>query len=135
MPEEPRHCIVSILPCTNIEASTHFYARFGLALHGDYGRYRILSDGRGWLLHLSSEFPQGWLVPGQNPNGLYLYRQDVDGFATGIDDLLDGRRPEHKPWGMYEVALSDPDGTLVRIGWPSRLMESSQASSNGNTTP
>lgn len=69
MPEEPRHCIVSILPCTDIDASTQFYARLGIALHGDYGRYRILSDGRGWLLHLSSEFPQGWLVPGQNPTG------------------------------------------------------------------
>jgi hypothetical protein len=23
---------------------------------------------------------------------------------------------EHKPWGMYEFTLSDPDGTLVRVG-------------------
>jgi hypothetical protein len=28
---------------------------------------------------------------------------------------------EDKPWGMYEFALSDPDETLVRVGWPTRL--------------
>jgi hypothetical protein len=31
------------------------------------------------------------------------------------------RRPEDKPWGMYEFAISDPDQALVRVGWPSRL--------------
>ena len=32
-----------------------------------------------------------------------------------------GRTAEDKPWGMYQFALSDPDETLVRVGWPSRL--------------
>ena len=31
------------------------------------------------------------------------------------------KSPEDKPWGMYEFAMSDPDETLVRIGWPTRL--------------
>jgi hypothetical protein len=66
MPEQPRQCIVAIVPCNDIEASTAFYVRLGL--------------------------------------------------------LTAGVGPEHKPWGMYEFALSDPDGTLVRIGWPSRLI-------------
>ncbi len=26
--------------------------------------------------------------------------------------------PEAKPWGMFEFAVSDPDETLVRVGWP-----------------
>ena len=73
MPEQPRHCIVAIVPCNDIEASTAFYGRLGLYVHSDYGRYRILSDGKGWLLHLSSEAPEGWVAPGRNPNGLYLY--------------------------------------------------------------
>lgn len=53
--------------------------------------------------------------------GIYLNTDDVDGLAAPIADLLAGRRPEHKLWGMYEVAVSDPGGTLVRIGWPSEL--------------
>jgi hypothetical protein len=121
MPEQPRHCIVAIVPCNDIDASTAFYMRLGLSVHSDQGHYRILSDGMGWLIHLSAESPEGWVVRDRNPNGLYLYLEDVDGLARRVADLNDGVTPEHKPWGMYEFALSDPDGTLVRVGWPSRL--------------
>ena len=121
--EQPPHCIVAIVPCNDIEASTAFYSRLGLSVLADYETYRILSDGRGWLLHLSSESPQEWVVSGRNPNGVYLYLEDVDGLAARLSDLIGGVGPEHKPWGMYEFALSDPDGTLVRIGWPSRLVK------------
>jgi catechol 2,3-dioxygenase-like lactoylglutathione lyase family enzyme len=113
--EQP-HAIVAILPCTDIDASTAFYRRLRLEVWSDHGRYRILGDGRGWWLHLSSEAPKGWFVPGKNPNGLYLYTEDVDGLAAEVSDLLHGHGPEHKPWRMYEFAVSDPDGTLVRIG-------------------
>jgi len=119
MSQQP-HAAVAIVPCNDIEASTAFYARLGLEVLSDYGTYRILGDGKGWWLHLSSESPKGWVVPGRNPNGVYLYLEDVDGLAARVSDLAKG--PEHKPWGMYEFALSDPDGTLVRIGWPSALM-------------
>lgn len=122
MSEQTRHCITAIVPCNDIEASTAFYGRLGLSVFSDHGRYRILSDNKGWLLHLSSEAPAGWVVPGRNPNGLYLYLAEVDNLANSLSDLLKGNGPEHKPWGMYEFALSDPDGTLVRVGWPSRLM-------------
>jgi len=47
---------------------------------------------------------------------LYLYAEDVDELAARM-----GGTAEDKPWGMYEFALSDPDETLVRVGWPSRL--------------
>src|SRR6202034_2259009 len=47
MPEQPRHCIVAIVPCNDIDASTAFYGRLGLSVYSDYGRYRILTDGKG----------------------------------------------------------------------------------------
>ena len=28
----------------------------------------------------------------------------------------------HREWGMYAFAVNRPDGLLVRVGWPSRLM-------------
>lgn len=119
---EQQHRVVAILPCTDMEASTAFYGRLGLEVLSDHGTYRILSDGNGWFLHLSSESPKDWVVPGRNPNGLYLYLEDVDGLAAKVSDLILGKgQPERKPWGMYEFALSDPDGTLVRIGWPTEL--------------
>jgi catechol 2,3-dioxygenase-like lactoylglutathione lyase family enzyme len=36
MSEQPRHCIVAIVPCNDIEASTAFYGRLGLSLHSDH---------------------------------------------------------------------------------------------------
>jgi len=115
------HCLVPILPCNDIEASTAFYRRLRMEVFNDYGTYRIMGDGKGWFLHLSSEAPDGWVVPGRNPNGLYICLEDVDGLAAEVADLIIGDGPEHKPWGMYEFALSDPDETLVRIGRPSQL--------------
>ena len=110
--------LTAILPCNDLDASEAFYARLGFThREGDDG-YRMLSDGRGGELHLTAAV-EGWLVPGRNPFGLYLYTEDVDDLAAAM-----GRRPEDKPWGMYEFALSDPDETLVRVGWPSRLRKS-----------
>ncbi len=114
----PTRSLVAIVPCRDIEASTRFYARLGLKVQSDYGRYRILADGTGLHLHLTSEAPTGWLDPTRNPNGLYLYIEEVDRLAATLTDLLHGHLPERKPWGMYEFAVSDPDGTLVRVGWP-----------------
>lgn len=115
-------CLIAILPCNDLDASERFYDRLGFArsedrasMSNESDRYRILSNGRGGLLHLTDAV-EGWLVPGRNPFGLYLYLEDVDAMAREFQ-----QRPEDKPWGMYEFAISDPDETLVRIGWPSRL--------------
>lgn len=126
MTDQPQHSIVAILPCSDLEVSTAFYEQLGLGLESDHGSYRILGDGAGWQLHLTNEAPEGWLVPGQNPFGLYFYTARVDEIADRMrDHILEREKaPTHKPWGMYEFALSDPDATLVRIGWPSRLVPS-----------
>lgn len=123
--DAPAHAITAIVPCNDIDASTAFYERLGLRVLSDHGAYRILADGRGWSLHLSAEAPEGWVVPGRNPLGLYLTVEDVDAVAARVRHLIIGpeKAPTHKPWGMYEFALSDPDETLVRIGWPSRLID------------
>ncbi len=113
--------LVAILPCNDLEASQAFYARLGfrLAEGGDHSDYRMLEDGQGGELHLTAAV-EGWLVPGRNPFGLYLYAEAVDALAATVADLL-LHPPKEQPWGMYEFALSDPDETLVRVGWPTRL--------------
>ncbi len=121
MAENHPHTITSILPCQNLEITTAFYERLGLRLISDHGNYRILGDDKGWSLHLTAELPEGWIVPERNPYGLYLYCDGIDRLAENVQDLLiGGEGPEHKPWGMYEFAVSDPDGTLVRVGCPSK---------------
>jgi catechol 2,3-dioxygenase-like lactoylglutathione lyase family enzyme len=110
------NALISILPCNNLDRSEAFYARLGFRRHdSDDGTYRILSNAGGGELHLVPA-PAGWLVAGRNPFGLYFYTEEVAALAERF-----GAVPEDKPWGMYEFSLSDPDQTLVRIGWPSRL--------------
>jgi catechol 2,3-dioxygenase-like lactoylglutathione lyase family enzyme len=124
----PHHGLTAILPCDDLDASEAFYARLGFKRRGGDADYRILSDGKGAELHLSAA-EAGWLTPGRNPFGLYLSVEDVDGLARSLGAFLK-ERPAHKPWGMYEFALSDPDDTLVRVGWPSRAKQGS-----GTTDP
>jgi catechol 2,3-dioxygenase-like lactoylglutathione lyase family enzyme len=109
-----RHKLVAILPCRDIDASEAFYAQLGFQRAAAHPGYRILSDSEGGQLHLNGAVAD-WVVPSRNPNGLYLYVEDVDALAAPLGPLLI-HPPEHKPWGMYEFALSDPDGTLVRVG-------------------
>jgi len=112
------HALTAILPCNDLDASEAFYARPGFTRQGWDDNYRILSDGKGGEIHLTIAV-EGWLVPGRNPFGLYLYTENVDELAASLGDLV-MHRPENKLWGMYEFALSDPDETLVRVGWPTK---------------
>jgi Glyoxalase-like domain len=126
----PAHGMTAILPCNDLNLSERFYARLGFVRdQADVGasalqvEYLILSDSLGARLHLTQAV-DGWLTPGRNPFGLYFCVEDVDRLADAFRaEIIEiERRPEYKPWGMYEFSLSDPDETLVRVGWPSRLM-------------
>jgi len=123
MPHE--HSLTAILPCNNLRASAAFYEKLGFSIQGDHGDYLILNDGKGADLHLTRAV-EGWLIPGKNPFGLYLYCENIDELAGDLGELV-LHPPENKPWGMYEFALSDPDETLVRVGWPTRLRSAKQS--------
>jgi len=111
---EMKHSAVAIIPCNDLDASQAFYERLGFTATSTFPQhgYRILHDSQGASIHLTRVEP-GWVIPERNAHGVYLYAENVAAFA---DEL--GGRAEAKPWGMTEFALSDPNGTLVRIGWP-----------------
>ena len=116
--------VVAILPCNDLDLSERFYGRLGFtriesSFSKEFPTYRMLSNGKGQL-HLTTA-DAGWVVPGRNPFGLYFYMEDVDVWAAVFRDEILGNGPEDKSWGTYEFAVSDPDQTLVRVGWPSRL--------------
>jgi catechol 2,3-dioxygenase-like lactoylglutathione lyase family enzyme len=118
---ERTHNLVTILPCNDVAKSLAFYSRLGFRLALGDEEYAMLEDDRGAQIHLQPAVA-GWLIPGRNPFGLYLYTEQVDSLAREFaSEILNAAGPEDKPWGMYEFALSDPDETLVRIGWPTRL--------------
>ena len=127
MADAPATSLTPIVPCNDLDASEVFWNRLGFAQEAgsedEYGDYRILGDGNGAFVHLTTAV-EGWVVPGRNPFGVYLYTPDVDAVAARVRDEIIGvtKAPAHQDWGMYEFAVSDPDGVLVRVGWPSRLM-------------
>ena len=110
------HRATTILPCNDLAATQAFYERLGFTVTGDHGDYRILADGNGWHLHLRSAEP-GWVIPERNSHGIYLYSEDVDAVADRVRSIIiEPGAPHEMPWGMYEFAVSDPDGVLVRVG-------------------
>lgn len=110
------HHAVAIVPARDMAASIAFYAKLGFAVEGDHGDYCLLADGRGWEVHL--RHTPGWPATVEdNPVGLYLYVDDVDAIADRVRDaIIEPQGPHVRPWGTYEFAVSDPSGTLVRIG-------------------
>jgi catechol 2,3-dioxygenase-like lactoylglutathione lyase family enzyme len=114
--------LTAILPCNDLDRTEAFFARLGFKREqGSSSDYRMLADGVGGQIHLNPAV-EGWLVPGRNPFGLYLYREDVDELAAAFHgEILGKGDPSDKPWGMYEFALNAPDDVLVRVGWPTRL--------------
>ena len=111
---EYQHSAVAILPSSNLDQSQAFFEKLGFSptsVFDSFG-YRILHDQNGASVHLT-QVDAEWLDPRRNAHGLYLYSKDVDALAARAGCLA-----ETKPWGMREFAISDPDGTLIRVGWP-----------------
>jgi catechol 2,3-dioxygenase-like lactoylglutathione lyase family enzyme len=114
------HRAMPILPCNDVDATQAFYERLGFGMTGGEPGFRILTDGKGWQIALRPAEP-GWVIPDRNSHGIFLYCEDVDGVAESVRDIIiEKGAPHRKPWGMYEFAVGDPDGVLVRIGRPAR---------------
>ncbi len=115
-----QHHSAPILPCNDIDAIQTFYERLGFEVTAGDAGFRIMTDGKGWQIALRPA-EQGWVIPDRNSHGIYLYCEDVDAVAGRVRDIIIERgAPHRKPWGMYEFAIGDPDGVLIRIGRPCR---------------
>lgn len=125
MSDGERPGVTPIIPCNDIDAAEGWWNRLGFVRPAgqDYGDYRMLSDSDGGEVHLNLAV-EGWVVPGRNPFGVYVYTRRVDEIAAAMREAVIERdkAPGHKSWGMYEVSLNGPDDLLVRVGWPSRLV-------------
>ena len=112
------HSAVAIVPCSDLDASQAFFEKLGFRATSIYPHhgYRILYDAGGASIHLTRAGP-GRVAPEDNAHGIYFYTEGVEALAVAM-----GCKAESKSWGLVEFAVSDPDGTLVRIGWPSESM-------------
>lgn len=55
----------------------------------------------------------------------------VGAFAIIPSNDLPAAVPFWERLGLYEVGICGPDGLLVRIGWPSRLMQNGKINTEG----
>ena len=124
-PNSPSIGAFAIVPSNNLSAAIPFWERLGFARTGGDAGYVIMT-GWGCEVHLTQAGKDPWRVPEYNPFGVFIRAPDVDAIAARVDDLIirPGGILRHREWGIYEFAVNGPDGLLVRIGWPSRLMAS-----------
>jgi hypothetical protein len=125
MSETPTVGAFAIVPSNNLPAAVAFWERLGFARTGGAPDYIIMT---GWSceVHVTQAGGGPWRVPEEhNPFGVFIRTPEVDAIAARVDDLIirPGGILRHREWGMYEVGINGPDGLLVRIGWPSRLMK------------
>jgi len=113
----------AIVPSNDLPNAIPFWERLGFARTGGAPDYVIMT-GWGCEVHLTQAGRDPWRVPEHNPFGIFIRTPQVDAVAARVEDLIirPGGILRHREWGMYEFAVSGPDGLLVRIGWPSRQM-------------
>jgi hypothetical protein len=114
----------AIVPSNELSAALAFWERLGFARTGGDAQYAIMT-GWGCEVHVTQAGEGPWRVPElHNPFGVFIRTPEVEAIAARVDDLVirPGGVLRHREWGLYEVGLAGPDGMLVRIGWPSRLM-------------
>jgi hypothetical protein len=126
----------AIVPCNDLPGALPFWERLGFERTGGDAQYYILT---GWdcEVHLTQAGEGPWRVPSEhNPFGVFIRTPDVDAIAARVDDLIirPGGVLRHREWGIYEFGVAGPDGLLVRIGWPSRLMPVEKGG-GGQTAP
>lgn len=114
----------AIVPHNDLPTAMTFWERLGFTRVGGDAQYVILA-GWGCEVHLTQAGSGPWRVPAEhNPFGVFIRTPEVAAVAARVDDLVirPGGVLRHRDWGLYEVGIAGPDGMLVRVGWPSRLM-------------
>lgn len=122
---EPSIGAFAIVPSNDVAAALPFWERLGFERSGGEGKY-IIMRGWGCEVHLTQAGSGAWRVNEKNnPFGVFIRTPAVGEIAALAADTVirPGGILRHREWGMYEVGIEGPDGLLVRVGWPSHLVE------------
>ena len=106
----------AIVAAREMERSIAFYEQLGFVVERYEGGGYAFASRDGVSLHLREAARE--VEDGKSSAGLYLYVTDADEvyeewLTAGVKVL---NEPEDKDWRMREFAVSDPDGTLLRVG-------------------
>ncbi len=115
----------AIVPSNDLKGAIPFWSRLGFERLNDVDEYVIMRGWDGCEVHLVQAGAPPWNVPAEhNPFGVFIRTPRVAEVEARVQDLVirPGGVLRHREWGLYEFAVNGPDGLLVRMGWPSRLM-------------
>lgn len=124
MVETPSVGAFAIVPSNDLQTAFTFWERLGFSRTGGADNYAIMT-GWGCEVHLTQAGADPWSVPTHNPFGVFIRTPEVDAIAARVEDLIirPGGVLRHREWGLYEVGIAGPDNLLVRVGWPSELID------------
>src|SRR5262249_1330504 len=115
----------AIVPSNDLKAAIPFWERLGFARTGGDSNY-IIMTGWGCEVHLTQAGTGPWRGAGDKKTlGVFLPLPRGDAIPPRGEALIirPGGVLRHREWGLYEVGICGPDGMLVRVGWPSRLIK------------
>jgi catechol 2,3-dioxygenase-like lactoylglutathione lyase family enzyme len=110
--------IIPILPASDFERTSRFYGLLGFNRLNIYPEYLLLScDGQ--EIHFFLEAGDHTYGHGHSHFSAYIRAAGLDELylaLLGAGVALDP--PSARPWGLKEMEVIDPDGTLLRFGEP-----------------
>lgn len=125
----PIQQIIPVLPSTDFARTQQYYALLGFTRVSTYPDYLILiRDGQ--ELHFFLEEGDPTYGHGHSHFGVYIRVHGLNDLHSALGAAgLAAEPPSPRPWGMNEMELIDPDGSLLRLG--ERLPPEQPAESNG----
>jgi catechol 2,3-dioxygenase-like lactoylglutathione lyase family enzyme len=111
---------IPVLPSSDFDRTAQFYELLGFRGPRSYPEYLILKCDE-QEIHFFLE--EGDHTYGHGHSHFSSYIQ-----AVGLDELyarlaragVTVELPEEKPWGLKELVIFDPDGSMLRFGEPLR---------------
>ena len=114
----------AIVPHNDLAAAIPFWERLGFTRVGGDAAYAIMT-GWGCEVNLTQAGSGPWRVPEEhNPFGVFIRTPEVEAIAA--------LRAADADYALSISGIAGPDGMLIRIGWPSRLMEQPPSPDGGD---
>jgi len=107
---------IPVLPSTNFDRTRQFYARLGFRQISVYPDYLLL-ERDGQEIHFFLEEGDPAHGHGHSHFSAYIRAAGLDELFTSIQNAgLAVQPPSARPWGLIEMEIIDPDGSLLRFG-------------------
>ena len=109
---------IPVLPSSDFDRTSRFYALVGFSETGRYPDYLILKCVEEEI-HFFLEEGDHTYGHGHSHFSSYIRADGLDTLYEALKSAgVELNAPSARPWGMKEMEIIDPDGSLLRFGEP-----------------